>query len=437
LIRGAVEVLLPQELAARLRLGRPLRIKAGFDPTAPDLHLGHTVLLTKLRQFQDQGHHILFLIGDFTGRIGDPTGKSATRKPLTEEEIAANARTYQEQIAKLLDPARTEVVFNSHWMDKMTAAGLVQLAARQTVARMLERDDFAKRHREGRPIAIHEFLYPLVQGYDSVVLRADVELGGTDQKFNLLMGRQLQEDHGQPPQVVITMPLLEGLDGVQKMSKSLGNYIGISEPPGEIYGKLMSLSDDLMWRYFDLLSLRSAAELAAFRAAAAAGENPRDIKMRLAFELSARYHGEAAARAAEEGFTQRFRHGALPAGLPEVEVQCSGWDSAVFGNSKATMVQPEIRQDTVFPPQTGHLKFTGGVPEIRQGIPIAQAIKEAGLTESIAEAQRMIRQGAVRIDGERLEDERHRLLPGGPYVVQVGKRRAARIRVSPAPSSPM
>ena len=305
--RGADEVLREDELLAKLKLGRPLRIKAGFDPTAPDLHLGHTVLINKMRQFQDLGHEVMFLIGDFTGMIGDPTGKTVTRPPLTQDDVAENARTYREQIFKILDPERTRIMFNSSWMGKMSAADLIQLAARHTVARMLERDDFNKRYKTGQPIAIHEFLYPLVQGYDSVAMQADVELGGTDQKFNLLVGRQLQQGYGQEPQVVITMPLLEGLDGVQKMSKSLGNYIGIDEAPGEIFGKIMSISDDLMWRYFELLSFRPLAEIEGFKRRIGEGANPRDIKFLLGQELVARFHGQSAATAAQEEFVARFQ----------------------------------------------------------------------------------------------------------------------------------
>jgi tyrosyl-tRNA synthetase len=387
--RGAVEVLLEKDLIAKLARSRPLRVKAGFDPTAPDLHLGHTVLLNKLRQFQDLGHTALFLIGDFTGMIGDPTGRNVTRKPLTREEVAANAATYKAQIFKVLDPARTEIVFNSTWMGAMTAAGLIELAARHTVARMLERDDFHKRYQAGAPIAVHEFLYPLVQGHDSVALRADVELGGTDQKFNLLVGRQLQEAVGQEPQVVITMPLLEGLDGVQKMSKSLGNYVGITEPPAEMFGKLMSISDDLMWRYYELLSFRSNTGLAELQAAAAAGMNPRDIKAGLALEIVARFHDRAAAEQAQAGFFQRFREGVLPDDLPEISLNA-------------------------------------GVG----GMPVARLLKEAGLTPSTAEALRMIQQGAVRIDGERVSDRGLTLAAGCILVVQVGKRRAARVSVT-------
>ena len=388
--RGTVEVLLEQDLKKKLATGRPLRVKAGFDPTAPDLHLGHTVLLTKLRQFQELGHEALFLIGDFTGMIGDPTGKSVTRKALTREEVLENARTYEQQIFKVLDPERTLVVFNSSWMGEMSAAELIQLAARQTVARMLERDDFAKRYGSGQPIAIHEFLYPLVQGYDSVALRADVELGGTDQKFNLLVGRQLQEAYGQEPQVVVTMPLLEGLDGVQKMSKSLGNYVGIDEPPAEMFGKLMSVSDTLMWRYFELLSLDTTpAEQARLRAQAEAGEaNPRDAKVRLAQELVGRYHGPAAARGALEDFERRFRQREIPEEMPERRVEA-----------------PAGR------------------------LPIGNLLKAADLAASTSEGMRMVRQGAVRIDGERVEDPHLEVSSGTTHVYQVGKRKFARVSV--------
>ena len=388
--RGTVEVLLEQDLKKKLATGRPLRVKAGFDPTAPDLHLGHTVLLTKLRQFQELGHEALFLIGDFTGMIGDPTGKSATRKALTREEVLENARTYEQQIFKVLDPERTLVVFNSSWMGEMSAAELIQLAARHTVARMLERDDFAKRYGSGQPIAIHEFLYPLVQGYDSVALRADVELGGTDQKFNLLVGRQLQEAYGQEPQVVVTMPLLEGLDGVQKMSKSLGNYVGIDEAPTEMFGKLMSVSDTLMWRYFELLSLDTTpAEQARLRAQAEAGEaNPRDAKVRLAQELVGRYHGPAAARGALEDFERRFRQREIPEEMPERRVEA-----------------PAGR------------------------LPIGNLLKAADLAASTSEGMRMVRQGAVRIDGERVEDPHLEVSAGTTHVYQVGKRKFARVSV--------
>jgi len=387
--RGAVEVLLEKDLSAKLARGRPLRVKAGFDPTAPDLHLGHTVLINKLRQFQELGHHVMFLIGDFTGMIGDPTGKNVTRKPLTREEVATNARTYQEQIFKILDARRTEIVFNSTWMDRMSAADLIGLAARQTVARMLERDDFHKRYTGGQPIAIHEFLYPLVQGYDSVAMKADVELGGTDQKFNLLMGRQLQEEYGQEPQVVITMPLLEGLDGVQKMSKSLGNYIGITDPPGEMFGKVMSISDTLMWRYYELLSFRPLAEVDGLKRAVGDGANPRDVKIELAVELVARFHGAAAGERAREEFFRRFRDGGLPDEIEELTVAAR--------DGKA---------------------------------PIAYVLKEAGLVPSTSEAVRQLGQNAVRVDGERVSDKSVSLAAGKTYLLQVGKRRVARVTIT-------
>lgn len=387
--RGTVEVLLEESLRKKLARGAPLRIKAGFDPTAPDLHLGHTVLINKLRQFQELGHEILFLIGDFTGAIGDPTGKSATRKPLSREEIEANAATYRDQVFRILDPQRTQVVFNSQWMGRLGAAGLIQVAAQHTVARMLERDDFSKRYRAGQPIAIHEFLYPLIQGYDSVALRADVELGGTDQKFNLLVGRQLQEVYGQEPQVVITLPILEGLDGVQKMSKSLGNYIGITDPPEEMFGKLMSVSDGLMWRYFELLSARDMSEIEAWRAEVEQGKNPRDVKFELAQEMVARFHSPSAARAALDGFIARFQQGALPTDLPPIEL--AGGEAG--------------------------------------GIAIPNLLKEAGLAKSTSEAIRAIGQGGVRIDGERVEDARAICPAGSDHIYQVGKRRAARVRV--------
>lgn len=386
--RGCDELLLEAELLEKLKLGRPLRIKAGFDPTAPDLHLGHTVLLNKLRQFQQEGHEILFLIGDFTAMIGDPTGKSTTRPPLTREEVAANAQTYQEQIFRILDPERTQIVFNSQWMGALTAADMIALASRHTVARMLERDDFHKRYSEGRPIAIHEFLYPLVQGYDSVHLRSDVELGGTDQKFNLLMGRELQKQYGQAPQAILTMPILEGLDGVQKMSKSLGNYVGIKDAPGEMFGKIMSISDTLMWRYFELLSFRSLAEIEDLRQRMQQGENPRDIKFLLAGELVARFHGEAAAEAAQRGFIEQFQKGGLPDDLPECQVTAPA-----------------------------------------DGVAIANLLKEAGLVPSTSEAMRMIRQGGVRLDGDRVNDVTIRIHPGTCSVFQVGKRRFARVTV--------
>ncbi|MEY6432785.1 tyrosine--tRNA ligase [Thioalkalicoccus limnaeus] len=387
--RGTEEILTEEALAKKLASGRPLRIKAGFDPTAPDLHLGHTVLINKLSQFQDLGHEILFLIGDFTGMIGDPTGKNVTRKPLSREEVLENARTYQQQIFLILDPERTQIVFNSTWMGVMPAADLVGLAARHTVARMLERDDFSRRFKAGQPIAIHEFLYPLVQGYDSVALRADVELGGTDQKFNLLVGRQLQESFGQEPQVVITMPLLEGLDGVQKMSKSLGNYVGITDPPNEMFGKLMSISDHLMWRYFELLSLRPMPEVKALRRSVAEGSNPRDAKFELARELVARFHDQASARRALDDFIARFQHGGLPDDMPEVTLQAA--DGA--------------------------------------GLPLANLLKAAGLVASTSDAMRLVKQGAVRIDGERVEDPRIQCATGVTRVFQVGKRRFARVLV--------
>jgi tyrosyl-tRNA synthetase len=388
LSRGTDEILVEAELAERLKSGRSLRVKVGFDPTAPDLHLGHTVLINKMRQFQDLGHEVIFLIGDFTGMIGDPSGKNATRQPLSPEEVSVNARTYQEQIFRILDPDKTRIEFNSRWMGQMTAADMVQLAARHTVARMLERDDFHKRYRSGQPIAIHEFLYPLVQGYDSVALKADVELGGTDQKFNLLVGRELQKQYGQPPQVILTMPILEGLDGVQKMSKSLGNYIGIQEPPGEMFGKLMSISDDLMWRYFELLSFRPMSEIQALRQAVTEGRNPRDVKFELALEIVARFHDEAAAAAAKAEFIARFQHGAMPEDIPEIELAA--------GNG---------------------------------GLIVAQILKAAGLTASTSEAHRLVAQGAVRIDGERLDDSRLEIAAGNTHIFQVGKRKFARVTV--------
>jgi len=386
--RGAEEILLEQDLRERLAAGRPLRVKAGFDPTAPDLHLGHTVLLNKLRQFQELGHEAIFLIGDFTGMIGDPTGKSATRPPLTRDEVIENARTYEQQIFKILDPEKTLVMFNSSWMNDMGAADLIQLAAKHTVARMLERDDFQTRYRSGQAIAIHEFLYPLIQGYDSVALKADVELGGTDQKFNLLVGRQLQEAYGQKPQVVLTMPILEGLDGVQKMSKSLGNYVGIGEPPEEMFGKLMSISDELMWRYFELLSFRPLEEVQGLRRQVAEGANPRDIKFQLAGEIVARFHSPAQAARAREAFIARFQKGALPEDMPELELASEG----------------------------GRLA-------------IANLLKAAGLTQSTSEALRLLKQGAVRLDGERVEDRGLEIPAGATHVVQVGKRRFARVTV--------
>lgn len=387
--RGVTEILLEDDLRARLKEGRPLRIKAGFDPTAPDLHLGHTVLINKLRQFQELGHHVMFLIGDFTGMIGDPTGKNITRKPLTRDEILANAQTYREQVFKILDPERTEVLFNSTWFDKMAPADFIHLAAKHTVARMLERDDFGKRYASGQPIAIHEFLYPLVQGYDSVAIQADVELGGTDQKFNLLVGRELQKHYGQPPQIVLTMPILEGLDGVQKMSKSLGNYIGIHDEPNDMFGKLMSISDELMWRYFELLSFRPTREIAEWRQQVSKeGLNPRDVKFKLAEELVARFHGVEAGQRALAAFVERFQKGALPEDMLEVQVRS------------------------------------------REGrMPIANLLKDAGLTDSTSEALRLIQQGAVRIDGERVGSRDLELIAGNRHVCQVGKRRIARVWV--------
>lgn len=386
--RGTQEVLLEADLTRKLDRGQPLRVKAGFDPTAPDLHLGHTVLINKLRQFQMLGHQVMFLIGDFTGMIGDPTGKSATRPPLSREDVLENAKTYQQQIFKILDPGATRVVFNSEWMNEMSAAGLVQLAARHTVARMLERDDFHKRYTGGQPIAIHEFLYPLIQGYDSVAMKADVELGGTDQKFNLLVGRELQKQYGQEPQVVITMPILEGLDGIQKMSKSLNNYIGINEAPGEMFGKIMSIADELMWRYFELLSFRPLSEIAGFKKQVNEGANPRDIKFELAKEIIARFHDTKAAEAAQAEFIARFQQGAMPEDIEEKTV---------------------VAQDGA--------------------MGIAHLLKEVGLVSSTSEALRMIKQGAVKIDGERVEDLKLQIKAGTQHVYQVGKRKFAKVTV--------
>ena len=387
--RGTDETLPAGGLEAKLKKGRPLVVKAGFDPTAPDLHIGHTVLINKMRQFQELGHDVVFLIGDFTGMIGDPSGKNATRPPLSVEEIQANAETYEAQIFKILDRERTRVEFNSTWMNELGAAGMIRLAARHTVARMLERDDFAKRYAGGQPISIHEFLYPLVQGYDSVALRADIELGGTDQKFNLLVGRQLQQDFGQEPQVILTTPLLEGLDGVQKMSKSLDNYVGITDAPDEMFGKLMSISDDLMWRYFDVLSFRSLDEIQALRRRVDDGLNPRDAKFELAREIVARFHDAAAGEKAQATFVARFQKGAMPEDMPEVSLAAEG----------------------------GRLG-------------IAHLLKNAGLVSSTSEAFRMIKQGAVRIDGERIEDRGLEIEAGSTAVYQVGRRRFARVRVS-------
>lgn len=387
--RGCDELLIEAELVEKLKGGRPLRIKAGFDPTAPDLHLGHTVLINKLRHFQDLGHHIMFLIGDFTGMIGDPTGKNVTRPPLSREQILENAKTYKEQVFKILDPDKTEICFNSAWFDGLGAAGMIKLAAQHTVARMLERDDFSKRYANGQSIAIHEFLYPLCQGYDSVAMRADVELGGTDQKFNLLVGRELQKHYGQSPQCVLMMPLLEGLDGVNKMSKSLGNYVGINESPREIFGKIMSVSDELMWRYYDLLSFRPAAEVATFKGDIAEGRNPRDVKVLLAQELVARFHDQAAADAALADFDARFRQGALPDDMPEVTLK------------------------------------NGGV-----AMSVMQVLKQAGLTASTSESSRMIDQGGVRANGEKVADKALLIPVGEAIVLQVGKRKFARVTIN-------
>ncbi len=387
--RGAHEVLVESELKARLEARRPLRVKAGFDPTAPDLHLGHTVLLNKMRRFQDLGHEVIFLIGDFTGMIGDPSGKSATRPALTREEVEANARTYAAQVFKILDAERTRLEFNSRWMAEMDAVGMIELAAKHTVARMLERDDFHKRYTSGQPISVHEFLYPLVQGYDSVALEADVELGGTDQKFNLLVGRQLQQAYGQKPQIVMTMPLLEGLDGVNKMSKSLGNYVGITEPADEMFGKIMSISDELMWRYFELLSFRPLSEIRRLRREAEGGRNPRDIKFLLGKEIVARFHDAAEAERAEERFLALHRDRALPEDLP-----------------------------------------TQTLPVPAGGLGIGYLLKAAGLVSSTSEALRLVDQGAVRVDGERIEDRALKLEAGGTHVIQVGRRRFARIALA-------
>ncbi len=386
LSRGATELLLEPELLKKLQRGKPLVVKAGFDPTAPDLHLGHTVLINKLRRFQEFGHQVVFLIGDFTGLIGDPTGRNATRPPLTPDEVAANAETYQRQVFKILDPEKTRVEFNSRWMGPMTAAGLIQLAGKHTVARMLERDDFSKRYKSGQPIAIHEFLYPLVQGYDSVALKADVELGGTDQKFNLLMGRHLQEVYGQEPQVVLTMPLLEGLDGVNKMSKSLGNYIGITDAPEEMFGKLMSISDELMWRYFDLLSFRSNADLQKLKTDVAAGRNPRDVKFELGLELVARFHSPEAAGLARDAFIARFQKGALPESIRQVTLVLEG-----------------------------------------EEIGLALLIKQAGMAASTSAATRLIDQGAVKVNSEKVTNIKSAVRLGATVLLQVGKREFAEI----------
>jgi tyrosyl-tRNA synthetase len=384
--RGAEEILIEEELVAKLKEGKPLKIKAGFDPTAPDLHLGHTVLINKLRTFQQLGHEVIFLIGDFTGMIGDPTGKNVTRKPLTKEDVLANAETYKEQVFKILDPAKTTIRFNSEWMEKLGAAGMIKLASNQTVARMLERDDFKKRYAGGQPIAIHEFLYPLVQGWDSVALKSDVELGGTDQRFNLLMGRELQKSEGQRQQTVLMMPLLEGLDGVQKMSKSLGNYIGITDAPNDMFGKIMSISDDLMWRYYDLLSFKPKAEIDAIKQQVTEGLNPRDTKIELAKELIARFHSEEAAEGAHNDFIQRFQKNKIPDEMPEFD-------------------------------------FALGT----EGLMIANVLKDAGLTNSTSDAMRMVKQGAVKLDGEKVENTKHLFDTAQLVVLQVGKRKFARV----------
>ena len=389
LVRGTDEVLPENGLEAKLKLGRPLRVKVGFDPTAPDLHIGHTVLINKMRQFQEFGHDIVFLIGDFTGMIGDPSGRDAMRPPLSTEEIQANANTYKEQVFKILDSETTRIEFNSTWMSEMGAAGLIKLASHHTVARMLERDDFNKRYKGGVPISIHEFIYPIVQGYDSVALKADVEMGGTDQKFNLLVGRQLQQDFEQEPQVVMTMPLLEGLDGVDKMSKSKGNYVGITEPPGEMFGKLMSISDDLMWRYFELLSFRTLDDIAGLRKRVDDGMNPRDAKFELAMEIVERFHDAAAATGARDEFVARFQQGAMPEDMPELTLQT----------------------------EDGQLG-------------IAHLLKNAGLVASTSEAFRMIKQGAVRIDGVRVEDRSLQMDAGSTCVYQVGKRKFSRVSLT-------
>ena len=387
--RGAEEILVEEELLTKLKTGKPLKIKAGFDPTAPDLHLGHTVLINKLRQFQQLGHEVIFLIGDFTGMIGDPTGKNVTRKPLTKEDVLANAETYKEQVFKILDPAKTTVAFNSTWMEKMGAAGMLQLASRQTVARMMERDDFKKRYANGQAIAIHEFMYPLVQGWDSVALQADVELGGTDQKFNLLMGRELQKSEGQRPQTVLMMPLLEGLDGVQKMSKSLGNYIGITDSPTDMFGKIMSISDVLMWRYYELLSFKPLEDIESYKIDIEQGKNPRDVKIDLAKELIARFHDETAAQAAHDEFINRFQKGALPDDMPELTITTENGEIA-----------------------------------------IANLLKQAGLVASTSDAFRMIKQGAAKIDSEKITERGLVIKAGTTAVYQVGKRKFARISVN-------
>ena len=391
ILRGVDELIVEDDLIRKLARGKPLRVKAGFDPTAPDLHLGHTVVLNKMRQFQDLGHHVMFLIGDFTGMIGDPSGRNATRPPLTPEQIAANAETYKAQVFKVLDAERTEIMFNSTWSEQLGASGMIRLAGKYTVARMLERDDFSKRFAEQRPISIHEFLYPLMQGYDSVAMKADVELGGTDQKFNLLVGRELQKDYGQEPQVIITMPLLEGLDGVNKMSKSLGNYVGIHDAPNEMFGKLMKISDELMWRYIELLSFESLATISAWKASIEAGANPRDVKARFAQEIVARFHDRAAARSALEDFESRFRHGGIPLDLVD-----QSFDAPA------------------------------------EGLSITQVLKSSGVCPSTSDAVRMVEQGGVKVDGEKVSDKALKLRPGATYVLQVGKRKFAKVTLRKA-----
>ncbi len=386
--RGCDELIVEEELVRKLASGRQLRVKLGMDPTAPDLHLGHTVVLNKLRHFQELGHQVQFLIGDFTGMIGDPTGKNQTRPPLTREEIHGNAQTYREQVFKILDPAKTEILFNSAWSDKLGAEGMIRLAARYTVARLLERDDFSKRFRGGQPIAVHELLYPLMQGYDSVAMKSDVELGGTDQKFNLLVGRELQRDYGLEPQCILTMPLLEGIHGGDKMSKSLGNYVGITEPPQEMFGKLMSISDQLMWRYIELLSFESSQSIARWKREVAEGRNPRDIKVAFAKEIVARFHSARAAEDAQADFERRFRHGALPEKLDELSF------SAPQG-----------------------------------GLGVAQLLRLAGFAPSSSEAQRLIEQGGVKVDGEKVSDRALKFSPGQSFVLQAGKRKVARVTI--------
>ena len=389
--RGVDEVILEEDLKRKLARGKPLRVKAGFDPTAPDLHLGHTVLLNKMRQFQELGHHVMFLIGDFTGMIGDPSGRNVTRPPLTPEQIAANAETYKAQVFKVLDPDKTEVMFNSTWSEQLGASGIIKLAGTYTVARLLERDDFAKRYAEQRPISLHEFLYPLMQGYDSVAMRADVELGGTDQKFNLLVGRELQKHFNQEPQVIITLPLLEGLDGVNKMSKSLGNYVGVDDPPNEMFSKLMSVSDELMWRYIELLSAESNETVAGWKKAIAEGANPRDTKVRFAQEMVTRYHGAEAAKGAIADFDLRFRQGGVPEDLEETVIDVSS-----------------------------------------EASPIAQVLKSSGVCPSTSDALRMIEQGGVKVNGDKVSDKGLKLAAGATYVLQVGKRKFAKVTLRKA-----